>query len=381
MRTLNNFNKNKQQIKNCISLPYINSSQNKFIIRTNPSKNFINSNLVTQKYKLDVQKYRANIITKKKKFDFIQKECEQLKERGKSSDRIIYNPLMESNRIQMNLKDNTEFLESEKERGEYKVKNYKETKNNLDLCRKEYNSRNDENNKIKNDIYIITKEIIDIENKINERNNDVKYIKSKIELSEKNNISLKKILENCKEKNETKIEKIISILINIDYNIKKNRLKNVIEIWKNYNNQKAEDHKKIKIENIKDSEENINNNNGIKKENELKIKEDNYNNESKIYEKPQKEADINLIDNKDKEILPKETIESKESKGKENPLLINSNEQIEINNINYKEKENEDKGKEGQNEDNKKDDSLSSFFSFPSSLISFLIFSICFFTV
>jgi len=207
MRTLNNFNKNKQQIKNCISLPCINSSQNKFIIRTNPSKNFINSNLVTQKYKLDVQKYRANIITKKKKFDFIQKECEQLKERGKSSDRIIYNPLMESNQIQMNLKDNTEFLESEKERGEYKVKNYKETKNNLDLCRKEYNSRNDENNKIKNDIYIISKEIIDIENKINERNNDVKYIKSKIELSEKNNISLKKILENCKEKNE-KLNKI-----------------------------------------------------------------------------------------------------------------------------------------------------------------------------
>ena len=179
------LNKRMAKYRNYISLPFINQSTKKYAIKQNSQNNLLKSSIKTQKYKLDVQKYQTNISTKKKKFYSLSKECEKL--------------VLNSNLVPMNNKEEPK-LEIEIEKKD-KVENYKEKKYNLELSRKEFNTRNDENNRIKYEINIINEEINDIENKIEGRNNDIRNIKYKIEITEKNKDNLKQFIKENKEKN------------------------------------------------------------------------------------------------------------------------------------------------------------------------------------
>ena len=180
------LNKKMEKFKNYISLPIINPSSKKYFIKPNSQNNLLKSSIKTQKYKLDVKKYQTNINTKKKKFNSLSKECEKL--------------VLDSTQIPMNNNKEPELdIDNEKKD---KVENYKEKKYILELSRKEYNTRNEENIRIKYQICIINKEINDIENKIEGRHNDVRNIKYKIEKTEKNIGDLKQFIKENKEKNK-----------------------------------------------------------------------------------------------------------------------------------------------------------------------------------
>ena len=205
MIPLRNIDKKQNIFKNSLSLPFINSTSKKFTSKPYFKRDLIHSSIKAQKYKLDVKKYKSTLITKKRILYSLKKECEQIKIRDKSTDKLINLTLkIDSNENSMN---NDNFKENKLSQGnihirDNRVKNYKESKNNLEISRKEYNNRNDENNRIKYEIDIINNEIRNIENKIDERNNDLRNIKTRIELAEKNNNEMKQILDDNKEKNK-----------------------------------------------------------------------------------------------------------------------------------------------------------------------------------
>ena len=199
MKNLKYTDRKQNQIKNSLSLPFINSSSKKIVFKPN----FVNTSIKAQKYKLDVKKFESSLIEKKKILNTLKKECEQIKQRDKSSDKIISRSLkLDSNEISMNNSNEIKFLENDIRIKDNRVKNYKESRNNLEFSRKEFNTRNDENNRIKYEIDIINNEIRNIENKIDERSNDVRNIKIKIEFAEKNICDVKRILDDNKEKNK-----------------------------------------------------------------------------------------------------------------------------------------------------------------------------------
>ena len=197
-------------------------------------------------------------------------------------------------------------------------------------------------------------EIININDDIDKDANEISNLNSeKKEISKENEIKI--------EENKTKIEKIISILINIDYNINKNKLKHVLEIWKNYNNQIDDDDKKVKIRrnNLENSEENKNNNKKLGKEIESGLNRydnDNGKNEPHIVDKP-KEKENNLINDKNKELLIDETMNLNKYIEDKNRLIISSNapkedKEIEIDIIKQKEDKDIEKEKEEQKDNN-----------------------------
>ena len=199
---MDNLEKRISRYKNNINLPLINTtSSKKYIFKANSQNNIIHSSIKVQKYKLDFKKYQTNINTKKKKFDFLKRECQQIKRRDNSTERLINISLkLDSKELQPNNQDELIFIESENQKVD-KVKNYKEKKGNLDITRKEYNSRNEENNRIKYEINEINSDIKDIEYKIDWKINDVKNIKNKIENSKKNIKEIKQIIKDNKERN------------------------------------------------------------------------------------------------------------------------------------------------------------------------------------
>ena len=154
-------------LSNSMSLPYINSVSKKQISQTNFKKDLINTPIKEQKYKLDVKRFTYNLNSKKKMLDSLKKECEKIKNIGKSSNKTIEIPLkFDSNEYDYlrNSDRKIKILNRNKQRDE-KVKSYKETKANLELSRYEYNTRNHENIKIKSEIKTIDDEIKNIENK------------------------------------------------------------------------------------------------------------------------------------------------------------------------------------------------------------------------
>ena len=157
------------------------------------------------------------------------------------------------------------------------------------------------------------------------------------------------------EINKKAIEKIISILEEININTQKTILRNGFEKWKIYNNKIDEDDKKVKIESngLGDSGENNNNKTELKKESEkvLNLNDVNAKVEYKIIENPQKEGDINLINNKDNKNLIEGAIRIDKNLENKNPvMIISTNTEIESNNINENNKENENKEKKEQKE-------------------------------
>jgi hypothetical protein len=215
-----------------------------------------------------------------------------------------------------NLNDINKIKETETEKDEENIVNKKPEIINI----------NDDNDKSKTEI-----------NNLNPQNNEV---------LKENEIKA--------ERNRKAIEKIISILEEININTQKNILRNGFEIWKIYNNKIDEDYKIAKIESdgLVDSEEN-------KKESEKVLNINNVNDkiEHIIIEKPQKEIDINLSNNKDNQNLVEGTVEMEENLENRNPLTnVGHDEKIEFNNINEKKKENEDKEKEEQKENYIKED-------------------------
>ena len=230
-------------LSNSMSLPYINSVSKKQISQTNFKKDLLNSPIKEQKYKLDVKRFTYNLNSKKKMLDSLKKECEKIKNIGKSSNKTIEIPLkFDSNEYEYlrNSDRKIKILNRNKQRDE-KVKSYKETKANLELSRYEYNTRNHENIKIKSEIKTIDDEIKNIENKINERNNDVKNIKIKIGLAKKNNKEIMQLLEDGKERN-IKLNYIKEL--EIQKNINLNKLKETNQII-NKNQNEINELKKI----------------------------------------------------------------------------------------------------------------------------------------
>ena len=198
---------NSYNLTNNMSLPYINNSSKKFMLKSNFKKNLIDSSIKAQKYKLDVKRYTYNLNSKKKILDSLKKECERIKNMGKLNNKSIEGPIkFDSTEIQINSDEKDKMLNSNQER-DNKVKSYKETKANLELSRYEYNTRNHENKKIKTELQTIDDEIKNIEYKIFERNNDIKNMKIKIEMAEKNIKEAKQLLDDGKEKNK-KLNKI-----------------------------------------------------------------------------------------------------------------------------------------------------------------------------
>ena len=201
---MDNLEKRISRYKNSIKLPLINNnSSRRYVLKANSHNNLINSSIRGQKYKLDVKKYQTNISTKKKKLDFLKKECQQLKKRENSTDKLINISLkLESKEFHPKTQDDLIFLEHEEiEKKEDKVKNYKDKKNKLELTRKEYSFRSEENCRIKYEINILNNDIKDIEDKINWKINDVKNIKNKIETNKKNIRDIKQIIKDNKERN------------------------------------------------------------------------------------------------------------------------------------------------------------------------------------
>jgi chromosome segregation ATPase len=199
---MDNLEKRISRYKNNINLPLINtSSSKKIILKANSQNHLIHSSIKVQKYRLDFKKYQTNISTKKKKLDFLKRECQQLKKRDNSTEKLINISLkLDSKELPQNNQDELIFLENENEKVD-KVKNYKEKKSNLETTRKEYNRRNEENNRIKYEINEINSDIKDIEYKIDWKINDVKNIKNKIENSKKNIREIKQIIKDNKERN------------------------------------------------------------------------------------------------------------------------------------------------------------------------------------
>ena len=206
---MDSLEKRISRYKNSINLPLINNnSAKRYLLKVNSQKNInniINSSIKCQKYKLDFKKYQTNISTKKKKLDFLKKECQQLKKRENSTDKLI-NISLKFNSKEFHPKtqdDDLIFLEHEEiEKKEDKVKNYKDKKNKLELTRKEYSFRSEENCRIKYEINILNNDIKDIEDKINWKINDVKNIKNKIETNKKNIRDIKQIIKDNKERNK-----------------------------------------------------------------------------------------------------------------------------------------------------------------------------------
>ena len=199
------IDKKSNHFKNSLSLPFINSTSKKFISKPYLKRDLIHSSIKEQKYKLDVKKYQSTLLTKKRILSSLKKECEQIKIRDKSTDKLVNLTLkLDPNEISMNNDYNNDFkLEhSNIQIRDNRVTNYKVSKKNLESSRKEYNIKNDENNRIKFEIDVINNEIRNIENKIDERNNDLRNIKTRIELAEKNNNEMKQILDDNKEKNK-----------------------------------------------------------------------------------------------------------------------------------------------------------------------------------
>ena len=199
------IDKKSNHFKNSLSLPYINSTSKKFISKPYLKRDLIHSSIKEQKYKLDVKKYQSTLLTKKRILSSLKKECEQIKIRDKSTDKLV-NPTLklDPNEISMNNGYNNDFKSSQSDTQikDNRVKNYKESKKNLEKSRKKYNKMNDENNRIKFEIDVINNEIRNIENKIDERSNDLRNIKTRIEFAEKNNNEMKQILDDNKEKNK-----------------------------------------------------------------------------------------------------------------------------------------------------------------------------------
>ena len=201
---MDNLEKRISRYKNSVNLPIINNnSSRRYLLKVNSKNNIINSSIKGQKYKLDVKKYQTNIITKKKKLDFLKKECQQLKKRESSTDKLINISLkLESKEFHPKTQDDLIFLEREDSaKREDKVTNYKEKKNKLELTRKEYSFRSEENYRIKYEINILNNDIKDIEDKITGKINDVKNIKNKIETNKKNIRDIKQIIKDNKERN------------------------------------------------------------------------------------------------------------------------------------------------------------------------------------
>ena len=69
---------NSYNLTNNMSLPYINNSSKKFMLKSNFKKNLIDSSIKAQKYKLDVKRYTYNLNSKKKILDSLKKECERI---------------------------------------------------------------------------------------------------------------------------------------------------------------------------------------------------------------------------------------------------------------------------------------------------------------
>ena len=200
---MRNIDKKPYHFKNSLSLPFINSSTKKLIQQPYLKRDLIHSSIKAQKYKLDVKKYQSTLITKKKILDSLKKECEQIRIRDKATDRLVNLTLkLDQNEKSMNNDNERKLSQSNIQIKDNRVKNYKESKKNLENSRKEYNTRNDENNRIKYEIDMINNEIRNIENKIDERNNDLRNIKTRIELAEKNKNEMKQILDDNIEKNK-----------------------------------------------------------------------------------------------------------------------------------------------------------------------------------
>lgn len=204
--SMDNLEKRISRYKNNVNLPLINTSSTKrYILKSNSQNKLINSSLKSQKYRLDVKKYQTNISTKKKKLDCLKKECQKLKDRENSTDKLINLSLkLESKELPSKIQDELIFFEKEIEieKGENKVKNYKEKKNDLELARKEYTIRSEENYRLKYEIKTINSDIKEIEYKINYKINDAKNIKNKIELTKKNIRDIKQIILDNKERNK-----------------------------------------------------------------------------------------------------------------------------------------------------------------------------------
>ena len=128
-----------------------------------------------------------------------------MKDRENSTDKLINLSLkLESKELPPKIQDELIFFEKENEieKGENKVKNYKEKKNDLELARKEYTIRSEENYRLKYEIKTINSDIKEIEYKINYKINDAKNIKNKIELTKKNIRDIKQIILDNKERNK-----------------------------------------------------------------------------------------------------------------------------------------------------------------------------------
>ncbi len=225
-----------------------------------------------------------------------------------------------------------------------------ENKNNLNNIKK---INETEPEKAKDNIIYQKSDILNIIEVINKNENEIDNSNyEKNETSKENEI--------ITEGNKKAIEKIISILVKINYNIERNILKNGFEIWKNYNNEIDENDKKVEIENKiqKDLENNRNTKKKLEKQSEtdLNINDNNNKKKPQIFEKVQKEIDNNLINGVDNKLLIEEHMKLNKSKKDKNTLIISSNEQIELNNIYDNENENKDEEKERKKENNEKEE-------------------------
>ena len=167
----------KQLIRynNCI-LPQLNSNT-PLIYKQKRSK--LSSAEQNKKFKLDSKKFKVSINKKKEQIFSLEKKCEILKDQNKFNDEIIKEMLTtnsKDNKDNINKKQKTKTFEITNyniKRDINIVKDYKENKKILENVKNQYIMGKIENKKIKNEIEILDEDIKDIENKINQKKNDI----------------------------------------------------------------------------------------------------------------------------------------------------------------------------------------------------------------
>ena len=187
-------------------------------IITKKKRTFLYSADQSKKYKLDSEKYRISINKKRIQISNLEKKCKMLKEKNKFNDEIIREMLC----IKDNDADNKIVNQSNpplnsnksKENDQYidRVKDYKKNKKILENVKNEYLIGKQENKKIKSEISVLNEDIKDIEKKVQEKKNEIIYLKNKIKISEKNKIQKNEILEKNKKENDKLNEEIIRYL-------------------------------------------------------------------------------------------------------------------------------------------------------------------------
>lgn len=223
--------------------------------KTMKNRAFLSSADFTRKYRLDYQKYRDSINSKKEKIFSLEKECKNLKDKTRFNNEIVKEILILNNtNIDTNINNNYKSFNQGKIniKNIEKVRNYKIINNTLENIKNKYIKGKLENKKIKTDIWSINDYIKETENNIQQKKNEIINFKNKIKIAEKNKKQKNELL-NEKEKENNKVKEEIVKYFKKQIDLNKNKLNEKESLIK----EKDELIEKLKLE-LKELEEKVN---------------------------------------------------------------------------------------------------------------------------